>query len=119
MRLVVVESPYAGDVSRNVAYARAALADCLSRGEAPFASHLLFTQPGVLDDTVPEERALGIAAGFAWAEHADAVVVYEDLGISRGMLAGIERAEKRGQPVERRSLPGWSATSENEKGNRI
>ena len=65
MRLVIVESPYAGDVEENVRYARACLADCLARGEAPFASHLLYTQPGVLDDDVPGERALGIAAGFA------------------------------------------------------
>lgn len=42
MRLVVVESPYAGDVKRNEEYARRAMADCLARGEAPFASHLLW-----------------------------------------------------------------------------
>lgn len=107
MRLVVVESPYAGDVVRNVAYARAALADCLARNEAPLASHLL-TQPGVLDDNVPAERAKGIQAGFAWAHHAHAIVVYEDLGVTSGMLAGIELARRRGQPVERRSLPGWA-----------
>lgn len=64
--LVIVESPYAGDVDANVTYARRALRDCLERGEAPIASHLLYTQPGVLDDTVPEQRALGIAAGLAW-----------------------------------------------------
>ena len=80
MRLVVLESPYAGNVERNVAYARACLADCLARGEAPIASHLLYTQPGVLDDTNPEQRKLGINAGFAWNRFADAVVVYEDLG---------------------------------------
>src|SRR5690606_21487830 len=40
-RRVIVESPYAGDVETHVAYARAALRDCLSRGEAPIASHLL------------------------------------------------------------------------------
>jgi hypothetical protein len=108
MRLVVLESPYAGDVNRNVAYARACLADCLARGESPFASHLLYVQPGVLDDTVPEQRRLGIAAGFAWGRHADAVVVYDDLGVTEGMRAGIERAEAMGQPVERRSLPNWN-----------
>ena len=45
-----------------MAYARACVADCLRRGEAPIASHLLYTQPGVLDDDVPEERAQGIAS---------------------------------------------------------
>ena len=56
MQRVIIESPYAGDVERNVRYARAAMADCLKRGEAPFASHLLYTQEGVLDDDIPGER---------------------------------------------------------------
>ena len=107
MRRVVVESPYAGDVEGNLRYARAAMADCLKRGETPFASHLLYTQPGVLNDNDPVERALGIRAGFAWREVADATVVYIDRGITDGMHEGILDAERRGQPVERRSLPGW------------
>ena len=107
-RLVIVESPYAGDVERNVAYARAALADCLRRGEAPFASHLLYTQPGVLDDDIPHERAWGIDAGLAWGSVADATVLYTDLGISRGMEYGIAAAEKAGRPIEERTLGiGW------------
>jgi len=68
MRRVIVESPFAGNVERNVAFARACLRDCLMRGEAPFASHLLYTQPGVLNDNIPEERALGINAVLVWAE---------------------------------------------------
>ena len=107
MRLVVVESPYAGDVDRNLRYLRACLADCLARGEAPYASHAIYTQPGVLDDRVPEERAKGMRAGFAWGEKADAVVVYEDLGRTPGMVAGIERAQLRGTPVEYRRIDGW------------
>lgn len=104
MRRVIVESPYAGDVARNVAYAQLCLADCLKRGEAPFASHLLYTQPNVLDDTVPEQRKLGIEAGFVWGEVAEAVVVYQDLGISSGMQAGIDRASRQGLPIEYRNI---------------
>lgn len=106
--LVVLESPYAGAVEENEAYARAAVADCLGRGEAPYASHLLYTQPGVLDDDDPVDRALGIAAGFAWRAVADRTVVYVDLGISRGMQAGVDDAIRRGCPVEMRTLEGWS-----------
>lgn len=36
MRRVVLESPYAGDVEKNVAYARLALRDSIQRGEAPW-----------------------------------------------------------------------------------
>jgi hypothetical protein len=104
MRLVIVESPYAGDIDANVAYARACVRDALNRGEAPFASHLLHTQPGILRDEVPAERAHGIAAALAWYRAADAAVVYTDRGISRGMEAGIAAARAAGKPVEFRSL---------------
>ena len=111
MKLVVLESPYAGDVAANVEYARACVRDCLKRGEAPTASHLLFTQPGVLDDGIPSERALGIAAGYAWIARADAVVVYVDRGVSRGMRAGIVLARERGVEIEYRTIEGLTWTS--------
>lgn len=104
-RLVILESPYAGDVEANLAYARRCLRDCLERGEAPFASHLLYTQPGVLDDTNPDERWWGIDAGLDWGLVADATVVYTDRGISEGMREGIRRAELvESRPVEYRTL---------------
>lgn len=105
MKLVILESPYAGaDLEKNLTYARACLKDCLLRGEAPIASHLLYTQPGVLDDTVSAERAKGIVAGHAWMNWADIVVVYTDEGISPGMLQGIERAAYLQIKIEYRKL---------------
>ena len=103
-RLVILESPYAGDVERNVRYARAALRDSLLRNEAPLASHLLYTQEGVLDDRVPEQRSLGIQAGLAWVSRSEATVVYADYGVTPGMQQGIERAEKEGRAVELRYI---------------
>lgn len=117
MRLVILESPFKptgrGGLNRtvelmeNTAYVRAAMRDCLKCGEAPFASHALYTLDGVLDDNIPEERKLGMRAGFAWGERAEATVVYVDLGVTEGMELGIARAEKAGRPVERRTLRGW------------
>lgn len=104
MRLVIVESPFAGDVEANIEYARAAIRDSLSRGEAPIASHLLYTQPGILDDDIPHERQWGIDAGLAWRTVAEASVVYTDKGISEGMKYGIAKAEAQGIPVEYRSI---------------
>lgn len=104
MRLVVVESPYAGDVEGNVAYARRAMADCLKRGEAPLASHLLYTQPGILDDNKPAERELGINAGLAWARHAERAVFYLDRGWSNGMLAARAYFAEIGTLIEYRYL---------------
>ena len=104
MILVLLESPYAGDIARNVEYARKAMRDCLMRGEAPFASHLLYTQPDVLDDLLPNERELGIEAGLAWGTLAERTVVYADYGISRGMKLGMDRAREVGRPVMVRHL---------------
>lgn len=106
---VIIESPYAGDVDRNLRYLRACMADCFKRGEAPFASHGLYTQPGVLDDTIPDERKLGIEAGFDWGKAASKIVVYTDLGFSSGMMLGIEKASRRYKPIEFRHLGGeWA-----------
>ncbi len=99
MKLVILESPYAGDVQANIEYARRCVRDSISRGEAPIASHLLYTQPGILDDSDHAERELGIAAGLAWGRVADATVVYTDRGISNGMRAGIASAHDEGRPV--------------------
>ena len=104
MRRVVLESPYAGNVEKNVKYAKDCVKDCLSRGETPFASHLIYTQDGVLDDTIHEERQLGMKAGFEWRYGAEATVVYTDLGISKGMECGIKEAEEMGHKIEYRKL---------------
>lgn len=107
-RIVVVESPYSAKtragLSENVMYARRCLHDSLLRGESPYASHLLYTQPGVLDDDIAEERELGISAGLAFQEVADLVAVYTDLGVSLGMARAVKRARKHDIPIEYRSL---------------
>lgn len=102
--LVILESPFAGDVKKNVKYARACMRDCFLRGEFPFASHLLYTQKGILDDTIQKERTLGINAGLEWGKHATKTVVYTDLGISNGMKHGIENAKKQKREIEYRKI---------------
>lgn len=79
----LILSPYAGDTTRNVAYAQAAMIDSIRRGEAPFLSHLLYTQ--VLDDTVGVERCLGFELEWSWAQMTEHVASYEDYGASPGM----------------------------------
>ena len=84
LRRVIVETPYAGKTEderrRNLAYARACARDSLiNHGESPFLSHLLYTQPGILDDWDPIERLHGIEAGLTWGEVAEATIVYIDL----------------------------------------
>lgn len=104
MKLVILESPYAGEVLKNIQYARRCVQDSLFRGEAPIASHLLYTQDGILDDEIPSDRQLGIDAGLAWKTVAEATVVYADLGITKGMQYGIDQARKQGLEVEIRYI---------------
>lgn len=105
--LVIIESPFAGDVDTNIRYARACMRDSLIRGEFPFAMHLLYTQDGILDDDILEERNLGIEAGLAWGKHANKTVVYTNLGITPGMEKGIQRAKEEGREIEYRELETW------------
>lgn len=103
---VQFESPFGAstgdEVLRNVAYAYIGMRDSLLRGEAPLASHLLYTQ--MLDDRDAAEREIGIEAGLEIGRWAVRTVVYQDLGISRGMDYGIKNAESVNRPVEYRRL---------------
>lgn len=102
MKLVIIESPYAGRIERNIEYAKRAMMDCLWRGEAPIASHLLYTQ--VLNDLLQEQRELGIAAGLEWGKKAELTVVYTDYGTSPGMVEGIKSAVEHNRPIEYRTI---------------
>ena len=110
MRLVILESPFAASathtVEQHIEYARACIRDSLGRGEAPIASHLLYTQPGILDDLIPEERQWGIHAGLAWKRVAEYQVFYTDLGWSRGMNYGRDYALDHNLKFEERQI-GW------------
>lgn len=97
---VIVESPYKGDIKLNEGYARLAMLDSIMRGEAPFASHLLYTQ--ILNDDDPNERTLGIMLGFAWRQVADLVAFYVDLGMSDGMRLSFESLSLRAPSGARR-----------------
>ena len=108
-KLVYLESPYAGDVDKNIKYARLCVKDSLDRGEYPFASHLLYTQENILDDSDPVERTLGIVSGFAFAKLCSKTVVYADLGISNGMMLGIEDAIKNKRTIEVRYLKNFKS----------
>ena len=110
MKLVVIESPFSGDVERNKRFLQDCIRDCLARGESPYASHQMLTE--ALRDADPEERKQGIEAGFAWRSAAEYTVVYFQLGVSTGMDLGVRHAQSIGQPVLYRALSNWPAPVE-------
>lgn len=108
MNLVIVESPFRGgnltERRANVKYAYKCLLDCISRGEAPFASHLFY--PQFLDEDNYEDRVRGIALGYAWGKLADLHIFYTDRGWSKGMLLALARCREKSLRTEFRSLGG-------------
>lgn len=103
----IIESPFGAPtpegIARHVRYARLCMLDCLRRGESPYASHLLY--PQVWDDMSANERSSGMSAGHEWYRGAKLCAVYEDLGISPGMEAGINVARAWDVELAYRTLP--------------
>ena len=102
MLRVILESPWRGDdryyTPEFQQYARECMEFCLDNGAAPIPFHLLYTQ--VLDDTTTRERELGMKAAQSWYGQAEEVWVFEDFGISDGMLEGIRKARQRHKTVK-------------------
>ena len=88
--IVYICSPFAGDIEKNVAAARAYSRFAVEQGYIPIAPHLLF--PQFLDDDNPEERELGLFFGNALMSKCAEVWVFGSR-ISSGMEAEIKRAK--------------------------
>jgi hypothetical protein len=86
---------------QNLVYAKLCLDDALKRGEAPFASHLLYTQ--VWAET-NELREAGIKAGNEWRRAAGLCVLYVDLGTTGGMKRAADDSRSLNIDVTTRRL---------------
>ncbi len=89
VRLHAICSPFSGLVERNVAYAKDAMRDALKLGWAAYAPHLIF--PEYLDDSIPDEREMGIVSGMTLLDQAEILAVYCDFGVTAGMRREIDR----------------------------
>lgn len=89
-------SPYGGDVDYNVAKAQHYCRFATMKGSVPIAPHIYFTQ--FLDDSVQEERELGVQRGLELLKSCEEVWVFGDR-VSQGMKAEIISADLLGIPV--------------------
>jgi hypothetical protein len=94
--LICIASPYAGDVERNTARARAYCRFAVDRGCIPLAPHLIF--PQFLNDGDEAERALGLWFARILLTKCDELWVFGET-ISPGMAAEIAKADRRGIPT--------------------
>ena len=97
MKLIYVASPYAGDIERNMKFAKEACRLVMNEGHAFFAPHLLY--PQVLDDGCPEERQLGLDMGKKMLTSCDELWAFGDF-ISPGMKGEIDMATQCNIPVK-------------------
>lgn len=99
-RMIYICSPYAGNTEENTAFARQACGYAIRQGAVPLAPHLLY--PQILNDSVPEEREIGIRLGLDILERCEELWICGDR-MSAGMKRETAYAKARGIPV-RRSL---------------
>lgn len=93
--LLYVCSPYRGDTKRNKEYARKLTRAALDNGFIPVTVHLYLTE--AIDDTNPEERVRGMAAGMKILENCKYILVGDRYGISEGMKAELTFAAVKGK----------------------
>lgn len=101
-KLIYICSPYratnAGELERNVAYAKGLTRVALLRGDCPITPHLYMTQ--CLNESIEDERNIGLAAGTEILRRCDMVMVGMKYGISEGMAAEIQFAKDKGILIE-------------------
>ena len=95
-KLVYIASPYAGDVEKNVEFAKAACRYAMEQNCTPIAVHLLY--PQYLDDNDPIQRESGLCMGHRVLEACDELWLCGSR-ISTGMAMELQEAQKLGIPV--------------------
>ena len=93
MKYVFICSPLSGDIEGNMDNARKYCALAIRRGFVPFAPHIYF--PQFLDDSIPAERNIGLAAAKMWVSLCEEMWVFGPY-ISEGMSGEIELAKRSG-----------------------
>lgn len=102
MRIFVC-SPYRGNVRENVTTAQAIARYLVSKGDLPIVPHLYF--PQFLDDSIPEQREMGIQFGLELMKDCDAVYVFGS-NITEGMRKEIIHATSIGKTIKYFDLQG-------------
>lgn len=112
--VVMIESPYSGDIDRNIRYLGIAMCDsAVLKGECPYASHAYMTQhPRKKDffvsdydkkwDTLSRKEA--IERSHMIRKRCDKTVFYTDMGWSRGMKFAKQYCKKNNLPYEERTV---------------
>ena len=96
MKMVYICSPYAGDIVKNIRFAKDACRYAAEQDCAPVAVHLLY--PQILDDAVPSQREAGIRMGLRVLATCEELWICGE-HISPGMYCEIAEAKRLGIPI--------------------
>lgn len=97
MKVAYICSPLRGEVMLNIERAKYYSKYAAKHGVVPLAPHLLFTQ--FMDDSKEQERKLAMQFDMELLSKCDYLYVFDAYGISIGMQAEIEYAQKHQIPV--------------------
>ena len=97
MKIVGICSLLRGEIKGNIRKANDYCRFAAQEGVVPLAPHTIFTQ--FLDDTIPEERLIGLTLGLELIKRVDEVWVF-GVRISEGMEAEILLAEQMDIPIK-------------------
>ena len=115
MSLIILESPYSGDIPTHVAYAQRAMHNSREKGEIVIIPHLLWTQHHLAptyfvcdwDDKYEVKnggREESLKQICKLRKMADKIVFYMDYGMSSGMKDGLEQCKRENIPYEERYI---------------
>lgn len=124
--VVVLESPFSGDIPVHVAYAQRAMTHARSKGEVVIAPHLMWTQHHKCPDHFVSDydpkyqvenggRDAALKQIHELRRRVNVVVFYIDYGYSSGMKDGLEQCKRDGIPMEERCIGNLEEDVENAK----
>ena len=93
---VYICSPLSGNIRHNMMMATEYCKFAAEQGCIPYAPHVYF--PSFMDDTDPEQRALGLSEGQLWLRMCSELWIFGNV-ISSGMRGEIETAIRIGVPI--------------------
>ena len=97
MKLIIVCSPYSGNILQNTYKAQEYCKYVVRQGHTPFAPHLFF--PRFLNEHNREEREIGIKLGIEILKRANELWIFGDK-VTAGMRKEIEAAREYGKPIK-------------------
>ena len=96
-KVVFISHPLKGNIEENINKVRKICRELIIEGEVvPLATHMIF--PTFLDDSIHEERRIGMDGTLELLKRSDEVWIYGDR-ISEGMKEEIELAKEIRIPI--------------------